>query len=81
MGKRSRNKQHNSTPQTDTTDQTTQADSAMAFTFGVSESVLDASQILDYAECWQHEDYFEPPVSFEGLAKSFRAAPHHSSAI
>ncbi|BFM16282.1 phage portal protein [Maricurvus nonylphenolicus] len=60
---------------------TQQSDTAMAFSFGDPESVLDSSQILDYAECWEHDDYYEPPISFDGLAKSFRAAPHHSSAI
>ncbi len=57
------------------------ASKAEAFTFGEPSPVLDGADILNYAECWLHSDYIEPPVSLDGLAKSFRAAPHHSSAI
>ncbi len=55
--------------------------SVEAFTFGDPESVLDGSEILDYLECWNNGRWYEPPISFDGLAKSFRANVHHSSAI
>jgi len=28
-----------------------------------------------------YERWYNPPISFDGLARSFRAGPHHSSAI
>lgn len=51
-----------------------------AFSFGDPEAVLDRREILDYLECTSVGDkWYEPPVSFDGLAKSSRAAVHHSS--
>lgn len=52
-----------------------------AFTFGEPSAVLDRRDILDYVECVNNGRWFEPPVSFNGLAKSLRAAVHHSSPI
>lgn len=52
-----------------------------AFTFGDPTPVMDRAQILDYAECWSTGRWYEPPVSWAGLAKTFRAATHHSSAL
>ncbi|MBB1625168.1 phage portal protein [Achromobacter sp. UMC71] len=52
-----------------------------AFTFGDPTPVLDRRDILDYIECLDNGRWYEPPVSFQGLAKSFRASTHHSSAI
>lgn len=52
-----------------------------AFSFGDPESVLERSEILDYIEAWSNGRWYEPPLSLDGLAKSFRANPHHSSAI
>jgi PBSX family phage portal protein len=57
------------------------ATSVQAFTFGEPEPVLNRREILDYIECWNNGRWYEPPVSFAGLAKSFRASTHHSSAI
>ncbi|MFM0097517.1 phage portal protein [Paraburkholderia nemoris] len=54
---------------------------AEAFTFGDPMPVMDRAEILDYVESWSAGEWFEPPVSFAGLAKSFRAGVHHSSAI
>jgi len=51
------------------------------FSFGEPTPVMDGRDLMDYIECWQNGKYFEPPVSFEGLAKSFRSSVHHSSAI
>lgn len=52
-----------------------------AFTFGEPTPVLDRRELLDYVEAWFNGRWYEPPVSLDGLAKSFRASPHHSSAI
>lgn len=52
-----------------------------AFTFGEPSPVLDRRDILDYVECVHNGRWFEPPVNFSGLAKSLRAAVHHSSPI
>lgn len=57
------------------------AEGVSAFTFGDAVPVMDRSGILDYLECWHNGRWYEPPMSFEGLAKSFRASTHHSSAI
>ncbi len=50
-----------------------------AFTFGESSAVLDKREILDYIECTTNGKWYEPPISFDGLARSVRAAVHHSS--
>lgn len=52
-----------------------------AFTFGDPEPVLSRTTMLDMLECWHNERWYEPPVSLDGLARAFRASPHHSSAI
>lgn len=54
---------------------------AEAFTFDDPVPVMDRRAILDYLECLDNGRWYEPPISFEGLAKSFRASTHHSSAI
>lgn len=59
----------------------TPAQSMEAFTFGEPVPVLDKRDILDYVECIDNGQWYEPPVSFSGLAKSMRAAVHHSSPI
>ncbi len=51
------------------------------FTFGDPIPVFDRHEIFDYLECPLKGDYYEPPISFDELARTFRAAPHHSSAI
>lgn len=52
-----------------------------AFTFGEPESVLDHGRIMEYFQSLDNGRWYEPPISLDGLARSFRAAPHHSSAI
>lgn len=54
---------------------------AEAFTFGDPIPSLDRREIMEYLECVNMGKYFEPPISWEGLSRSFRAAVHHSSAI
>lgn len=64
------------------THNTDAAPSAQAFSFGDPVPVLDRREILDYIECWQISNkWYEPPISPDGLARAFRSAPHHSSAI
>lgn len=50
-----------------------------AFTFGEPSPVLDRRDIFDYVECINNGKWYEPMVNFSGLAKSLRAAVHHSS--
>lgn len=52
-----------------------------AFSFGDPTPVLDSGEILDSLECWLNGRWYEPPISMAGLAKSFNASVHHSSAI
>lgn len=52
-----------------------------AFSFGDPEPVLSRSTMLDMLECWHNQRWYEPPISLDGLARAFRASPHHSSAI
>jgi len=54
---------------------------AEAFTFGDPVSVLDKRDFVDYLECYKIGKYYEPPISLDGLARTFRASVHHSSAI
>lgn len=52
-----------------------------AFSFGEPESVLDKSDIVNYLQSWSNDKWYEPPISLEGLSKSFRSSSNHSSAI
>ena len=57
------------------------AATTQAFSFGDPIPVLDRRELLDYVECVQMDRWYEPPVSFDGLARTSRAAVHHSSPI
>lgn len=76
MGKSKKNRAA-ATKQSQLKSQTT----AEAFSFGDPIPVLDRRELLDYVECVQTDRWYEPPVSFDGLARTFRAAVHHSSPI
>ncbi|MBU4680430.1 phage portal protein [Cedecea davisae] len=77
MSKRNKRK-----PPTTTQQQTAAPSQNMeAFTFGEPTPVLDRREIFDYLECAHNGKWYEPPVSFSGLAKTMRAAVHHSSPI
>jgi len=79
MSKRRGRKAHSATAQP--VQATAPQQHAEAFTFGEPTPVMDKRDILDYAECIGNGRWYEPPVSFHGLAKSLRAAVHHSSPI
>ena len=67
---------------TDTTEHAPPAASGFeAFTFGDPTPVLDHAEILDSLECWSNGRWYEPPVNYAGLTKSFNSSVHHSSAI
>lgn len=51
------------------------------FSFGDPIPSLDRREIMEYLQVTQMGQYYEPPISWEGLSRSFRAAVHHSSAI
>ena len=74
-------KKKGKTPQPAVKTMTASAPKMEAFTFGEPVPVLDRRDILDYVECISNGRWYEPPVSFTGLAKSLRAAVHHSSPI
>ncbi|MBV2149295.1 phage portal protein [Sphingobium sp. AS12] len=52
-----------------------------AFSFGDPEPVNSRATMLDMLECYHNQRWYEPPISLDGLARTFRASPHHSSAI
>ena len=60
---------------------TDRASRAEVFSFGDPIEVLDRRELLDYVECMRMGRWFEMPLSLDGLARMFRAAVHHSSAI
>lgn len=52
-----------------------------AFTFGDPTPVLDRYDFL-YTGVWMSaNEWYEPPVDFPALAKSYRATAHHGSAL
>lgn len=66
------------------TEQATVAEPAQkmeAFTFGEPAPVLDRRELLDYIQCLDNGKWYETPISFDGLAKTFRCSPHHASCI
>lgn len=60
---------------------TTEKPGAEAFTFGEPMPVLSQREIFDYLESMHNGKWYEPPLSLDGLAKVYRAAVHHGSAI
>lgn len=53
-----------------------------AFSFGEPVPMLDRAEILNYLSVQvMYEKWYSPPISWSGLAKSFRASVHHESAI
>lgn len=52
----------------------------VAFTFGDPEPV-SRLRLMDYVEAMFNGRWYEPPLPLDGMARAFRAAPHHSSSI
>ena len=50
-------------------------------TFDIQNRKLQTHQHQRAKECIQTDRWYEPPVSFDGLARTYRAAVHHSSPI
>lgn len=46
-----------------------------------SWSRFSTNMIFQYYETWLNGKFYEPPISFNGLAKSFGATPYLSTAI
>lgn len=59
----------------------TQNNSMQAFTFGDPEPVLNTHDLMSMFQVYWNGTYYEPPVSLDGLAKSFRSTPYLSTAI
>ena len=57
------------------------SEKSVVFTFGDPMPVMDQTTIFDYLHSSFNGRYYEPPIRLDGLAKSFRANPHHQSAI
>lgn len=52
------------------------------FSFGDPIPVMDKAEIMNYLYCSVHlQKWYNPPIAWEGLAKSLRASTHHESAI
>lgn len=60
---------------------TAPAPRAQSFTFGEPVPVLEYSDILNCTECVSNGIWYEPPIDPDGLARLFRATPHHGSAL
>lgn len=53
----------------------------LVFSFGDPTPVLDQREVIGYFHSAWNGRWYEPPVSFDGLAKLLPANPHHRSAI
>jgi len=51
------------------------------FSFGEPVPVLDRHEVMGLFRSDYNGRWYEPPVSFDGLAKALTASPHHQSAI
>ncbi|PKR55040.1 phage portal protein [Thalassospira marina] len=51
------------------------------FTFGDPVPVTDRRELTTYFQSAFNGRYYEPPISFDGLAKALHANTHHESAI
>ena len=52
-----------------------------AFTFGDPEPVLDRRMLIEHLQALNNGRWYEPPLSLDGLARVYRSAVHHASAI
>jgi len=54
---------------------------AEVFAFGDPEPVLDRREVLGSFESAWNGSFYEPPISFDGLARALKSNPHHESAV
>lgn len=80
MARKKYSKQSKAIPSATTATATSTNTNAEAFSFGDPEPMLQG-RMWDFFECGFNGKWYEPPVPFEGLAKSFRANPHHETAL
>jgi capsid portal protein len=52
-----------------------------AFTFGEPEPVMNGRDLSQFYETWLCGKYYEPHISMNALAKSFKAMPYLSTAV
>ena len=52
-----------------------------AFTFGDAEPVMNGRDLSQFYETWLCGNYYEPHISMNALAKSFKAMPYLSTAV
>lgn len=57
------------------------AGTPLAFSFGEPTPVLDRREIMDLLQCVDNGRWYEPPISWDGLARSQNANVHHASAL
>lgn len=50
-------------------------------TFGDPVPVLDHHDFMNYLECVEYDKWYEPPISYDGLSRTWRAAVAHSSPL
>ena len=66
----------------DTTPHSEAGTQVFSFDIGEPEPVIGGrSAIMDYAECLQNGDWYEPPVSLAAIARLLRVGAHHESAL
>jgi PBSX family phage portal protein len=53
----------------------------MSFSFGDPVPVLEGHELFEYLECIPYSSWYEPPLPWLGIAKSYHAAVHHASSI
>lgn len=63
------------------TDLMQQNEKIECFTFGDREPMADAKELLNYLQCTECGNWYEPPVNFDTLANTFASSSYHSSPI
>jgi len=58
-----------------------QKDNVISFSFGDPIPVMEGYELIEYLECVPYSVWYEPPLPWIGIAKSYRAAVHHSASI
>ena len=63
------------------TESTQQNEQIECFTFGDSEPLADAKELLSYLLCTECGNWYRPPVNFDTLANTFASSSYHSRPI